>query len=169
MKPSRHISRPSLRLVLNPHEIDVSAVSRLMALVGMRERKRADMRRAILASSDFIVAYLGGELVGFGRMISDRTYYGSIWDVAVRPDLQKRGIGTEIIKRLLKRAEKRKLYMVGLFTGSHNRSFYEQCGFEFIEDIHAMRMVLEAGDHYNGQAKGLHHDKSNSTHNNRCR
>jgi ribosomal protein S18 acetylase RimI-like enzyme len=96
------------------------------------------MRRAVSASSDVVVAYYDDELVGFGRMISDCTYYGTIWDVAVHPDRQRAGIGTQILTSLLCRAKRRKLYMVGLFTASHNRAFYENLGFTFFDDVHAM-------------------------------
>jgi len=101
------------------------------------------MRRAITASSDIAVAYLGDELVGFGRMISDLTYYGTIWDVAVREDLQGLGIGNQIMKLLLSKAKKSRLYMVGLVTSSDNKTFYEQLGFEFLEDVHAMTLELK--------------------------
>lgn len=133
----------NLRLVLNPCEIDFPIVSQLLTSVGMRKRRSVDLKRAILASSDVVIAYLEEELVGFGRMISDQTYYGSIWDVAVRPDLQGQGIGAKIIERLLMCAKKRKLYMVGLFTACYNRNFYEQRGFEFLDDVHAMRNDLK--------------------------
>jgi ribosomal protein S18 acetylase RimI-like enzyme len=137
-----------LRLTLNPQELDFKAISRLMAIVGMRERKPSQMRRAVAASSDVVVAYFGDELVGFGRMISDQTYYGTIWDVAVTPEMQGRRIGSRIIAKLLQRARSRKLTMVGLFTASHNRDFYERLGFTHFDDIHAMTTCLEAGkDH----------------------
>jgi ribosomal protein S18 acetylase RimI-like enzyme len=74
-------------------------------------------------------------------MISDHVYYGTIWDVAVRPDMQGTGIGSRIVALLLRRARRRKLYMIGLFTAAHNRSFYERMGFSFLDDVHAMTCV----------------------------
>ena len=138
MNPQSSAKLRGLRLVLNPTTYDWFKISDLLASVGMRQRKVSQLRRAVLTSSDVIVAYLGKELVGFGRMISDRTYYGTIWDVAVREELQRQGIGTHILSRLLQRAKKRKLYMVGLFTAIQNRAFYENLGFKFFDDVHAM-------------------------------
>jgi len=135
--------RPDVKLVSDFRRINVSDVSKLLASVGMRRRNPAAMRRAITASSDIAVAYLGDELVGFGRMISDLTYYGTIWDVAVREDLQGLGIGNQIMKLLLSKAKKSRLYMVGLVTSSDNKTFYEQLGFEFLEDVHAMTLELK--------------------------
>ncbi len=90
------------------------------------------------ASSDIVVALRGSHVVGFGRMISDEMYYGSIWDVAVTPKLQSRGIGTQVIERLMDRARTHRLYMLGLFTEDKNREFYEGLGFTFHEDVYAM-------------------------------
>jgi ribosomal protein S18 acetylase RimI-like enzyme len=121
-----------------PSEIDLEALSRLFASVGMRERVPSLMRAAIEASSDVYTAYAGNDLVGFGRLISDEVYYGSIWDVAVEPSLQNSGLGSRILDNLLMCCQNRGLVMVGLFTASHNKRFYERYGFEFHPDINAM-------------------------------
>ena len=127
-----------IRLAVNPADVDLAAISDLLASVGMRRREKSELARAVAASSDVVVALRGERVVGFGRMISDETYYGSLWDVAVVPELQGRRIGTQIMERLLERARERKLYMVGLFTGTMNRSFYERLGFTFHDDVFAM-------------------------------
>ncbi len=127
-----------LRFVRNPARYDWMKISELLASVGMRRRATGHLRRAVRASSDVVVVYRGVEVVGFGRMISDETYYGTIWDVAVRKEVQRRGIGARIMRLLLERAKRRKLYMVGLFTASHNRAFYESLGFRFLQEVHAM-------------------------------
>ncbi len=134
-----HASLPEgVRLTVNPNYTDLARISDLLALVGMRGRDTADLERAMRASSDIVVALRNSHVVGFGRMISDETYYGSIWDVAVLPELQSRGIGTQVMELLMDRARARKLYMLGLFTGAQNREFYEGLGFTFHEDVYAM-------------------------------
>ena len=35
-------------------------------------------------------------MIGFGRAISDGTYQAAIYDVAVNPDFQKKGLGNII-------------------------------------------------------------------------
>jgi ribosomal protein S18 acetylase RimI-like enzyme len=119
-------------------EIDLVTLCRLLDKVGMRPRDSSDMRKAITASTDVYAAYVAGQLVGFGRLISDTVYYGSIWDMAVEPDMQHAGIGSRILDELLKCASSRGLVIVGLFTASDNREFYQRHGFEFHSDIHAM-------------------------------
>ncbi|MCG8461116.1 MAG: GNAT family N-acetyltransferase [Holophagales bacterium] len=134
-----------LRLAVNPGHVDLEAVSELLESVGMRRRAVGDLERALAASSDFVVVLRGDRVVGFGRLISDQTYYGSVWDVAVTPELQKQGIGRQIMERLLDRARDRELYMLGLFTGTINRRFYERLGFTFHDDVFAMTAMSAKG------------------------
>lgn len=130
--------RIEIQLVKNPAQVDLKAVSALMATVKMQARQPAALARALKASSDIVVAMQGAQLVGFGRMVSDSVYYGTIWDVAVTPALQGQGVGKKIMEVLLRQAKKRKLYMGGLFTATHNRQFYERLGLKFLEDVHAV-------------------------------
>jgi ribosomal protein S18 acetylase RimI-like enzyme len=119
-------------------DIDLVALSRLFESVHMRPRPPARMSAAIAGSSDVYAAYDGDRLVGFGRMVSDSVFYASIWDMAVEPSMQHRGIGAKIMDELLRCAHAKDLVMLGLFTTSYNKEFYERYGFEFHPDIHAM-------------------------------
>lgn len=138
MTKGRPETPSQVRLVRNPTPLRVAAISDLLASVGMRARDPRKMRRAIQGSLEVIVAYAGREVVGFGRLVSDGVYYGTLWDVAVAPRFQGHGVGRAIVERLLRTARKRKLRMVGLFTALYNRSFYEGLGFTVLEDIHPM-------------------------------
>jgi len=42
-------------------------------------------------------------LIGFGRVISDGAYQAAIYDCAVLPEFQGKGIGTTIMKNILHR------------------------------------------------------------------
>jgi N-acetylglutamate synthase-like GNAT family acetyltransferase len=133
-----------LLFIANPASIDLEDVSRLLCSVGMRARPHDSMERAIRASTEVIVVYAAGQtLVGFGRLVSDETFYGTLWDVAVHPDFHRHGIGREIVARLLAKCLTLKLRMVGLFTALHNRQFYQHFGFSMLEDIHAMTLDLD--------------------------
>src|SRR5262249_34415837 len=97
-------------------EIDLVTLCRLLDKVGMRPRDSSDMRKAIAASTDVYAAYVAGQLVGFGRLISDTVYYGSIWDMAVEPDMQHTGIGSKIFDEILESASMLGPLFVWLFT-----------------------------------------------------
>lgn len=131
---------PFVRFVHKPRNLDLAQVSELLASVGMRVRSPVAMRRAIRKSADVVVAFAGNQIVGFGRLISDEVYYGSLWDIAVSPRFQRQAIGSELVKRLLSTARKHELYMVGLFTALNNRKFYENLQFSLLQDIHPMTL-----------------------------
>jgi N-acetylglutamate synthase-like GNAT family acetyltransferase len=131
------------RVESNPLNIDLVSVSALLEIVGMRARPVDAMARAIRASTEVLAVYNDRDtLVGFGRLISDGTYYGTLWDIAVHPNFQKLGIGKVITARLLAKCRSLGLGMVGLFTARHNRQFYSSVGFTMVDDIHAMTLDL---------------------------
>jgi GNAT superfamily N-acetyltransferase len=80
------------------NDIDLAALSRLFESVSMRPRPADRMSAAIAGSTDVYAAYDGKTLVGFGRMVSDSVFYGSIWDMAVEPSMQHRGIGASALR-----------------------------------------------------------------------
>jgi GNAT superfamily N-acetyltransferase len=138
---ARSVLPDGVHLVQAPGALDYQAVSALLASVGMRARDPVAMARAVEASTSVVAAYRGDDLVGFGRLISDGVYYGTIWDVAVSRVVQGQGIGRAIVEALLATAREQRLYMLGLFTALHNRSFYQALGFTLLDDIHPMTAV----------------------------
>jgi GNAT superfamily N-acetyltransferase len=81
--------------------VDWKAVSETLKLVGMAYYDPDIHRRAFEASHTPVFVYLDGRLIGFGRAISDGVYQAAIYDVAVIPEFQKKGIGTKITKSIL--------------------------------------------------------------------
>jgi N-acetylglutamate synthase-like GNAT family acetyltransferase len=135
---------PGFRVENNPPKVDLVSVSDLLEVVGMRARSIEAMAQAIRASTEVLLVYNDKDvLVGFGRLISDGTYYGTLWDVAVHPNSQRLGVGKVITARLLAKCRSLGLSVVGLFTASHNRQFYAKAGFAMLDDIHAMTLDLK--------------------------
>jgi 6,7-dimethyl-8-ribityllumazine synthase len=133
------------RIESNPPNIDLSSVSELLAIAGMRARSIDAMARAIKASTEVLVVYNDRDtLVGFGRLITDGSYYGTLWDIAVHPMFRKLGIGKVITARLLDKCRSLGLAMVGLFTARQNRQFYSSAGFVMLDDVHAMTLQLNS-------------------------
>ncbi len=85
------------------HEVDLDQLTVLFNSVGW-ERRTADRDRLaqLVHGSLYVVsAWEGDRLVGFARAISDGAFNAYISTVAVLPEYQKRGIGRELIRRLL--------------------------------------------------------------------
>ena len=87
----------------NTHDIDLDQLATLFNVVGW-ERRTADRDRLaqLVRGSLYVVsAWDGDRLVGFARAISDGATNAYISTVAVLPDYQKRGIGREVLQRLI--------------------------------------------------------------------
>ena len=85
------------------HEVDLDQLTTLFNSVGW-ERRTADRDRLaqLVRGSMYVVsAWEGDRLVGFARAISDGAFNAYISTVAVLPEYQKRGIGRELIQRLI--------------------------------------------------------------------
>jgi GNAT superfamily N-acetyltransferase len=101
------------------------------------ERTRDDVRRALDYSHPVLSAWDGGTLVGFTRVISDRTYRATIWDVIVRPSHQGRGIGTKLVQAVLDHPDLETVTSFLLLTKDKHR-FYEHFGFASEPDMAMM-------------------------------
>jgi ribosomal protein S18 acetylase RimI-like enzyme len=85
------------------HEVDLDQLTILFNTVGW-ERRTADRDRLaqLVRGSMFVVsAWEGDRLVGFARAVSDGATNAYVSTVAVLPEYQKRGIGREVIQRLV--------------------------------------------------------------------
>jgi ribosomal protein S18 acetylase RimI-like enzyme len=88
-----------------------------------------DLARAMDASWMVLSAYVDGLLVGFGRVVSDGTMHAVLFDVIVHPDHQGRGIGSEILTRLVGACREAGIRDIQLFAAHDKGSFYERHGF----------------------------------------
>ena len=109
-----------------------------------KESRRA--RRVIPAmikgSDCFVIAETKeGGIVGMGRVISDGVSDGYIQDVVIRRDFQGRGVGREIVTRLIRHCKKRGLEWTGLVACPRTRDFYKSLGFGELENHVAMRQM----------------------------
>ncbi|NKE57742.1 GNAT family N-acetyltransferase [Lentzea sp. PSKA42] len=73
-----------------------------------------------------VIARSGSEVAGFVNMISDGVLTAFIPWLEVRPEFQGRGIGSELMRRIL--AEAGHLYSVDLTCDESLRPYYERLG-----------------------------------------
>jgi GNAT superfamily N-acetyltransferase len=107
-------------------------------------KKPAALHAALLGSHSLLTAWDGPRLVGLGNTLSDGhlvVYYSHL---LVDPRYQRRGIGTELMRRLVAR-----------YWGFHQHilvadggalGFYRKCGFERAGKTESM-WIYEGRDH----------------------
>lgn len=66
-------------------------------------------------------------LVGVARLLDDGGLHASVWDLIVRPDRQRRGIGTALIRAILTRCADRRL--IALVSTPSAVPFFAAMGF----------------------------------------
>ncbi|MCL1859003.1 MAG: GNAT family N-acetyltransferase [Oscillospiraceae bacterium] len=81
-----------------------------------------------------IVALKNDEVIGMGRLVGDAAMYWYIQDVFILTQYQGKGIGTEIVKRLIDYVKINAVpdsgYSIYLFAAKGKESFYERLGFK---------------------------------------
>jgi len=83
--------------------------------------------RALQASHSLVTAWEDGQLVGLGNTISDGHLVVYYPHLLVLPNHQRRGIGREIMRRLMARYEGFHQHMI--VADARAIRFYEKCGF----------------------------------------
>ena len=94
-----------------------------------KSRTINDLKKC-LANSDVVVSlWVGNEIVGFGRALTDGIYRGVLWDIVIDQNHQGKGFGALIVKNLLsdkKIKNTKKLYLMT----TNKKLFYSQFDFE---------------------------------------
>lgn len=93
------------------------------------------LKNAYLNSLKIYGAYVDGKLVGIIRVVGDGFSVLFIQDLLVHPDFQRNGIGTLLLKRMLKEYEN--VYQMHLITEDSEKavSFYKSLGFTDNSDV----------------------------------
>jgi spermidine synthase len=86
--------------------------------------------RIIAGSHLFIIASVGDEVVAMGRALSDRASDAYIQDVTVKDTYRDRGIGTQVIGRLIEGLHADGLQWIALIAERGSSGFYERIGFK---------------------------------------
>lgn len=111
----------------------VSEFNFLTNSVGWGEREPVIVEEALRNTLYSLCVYDDNKLIGFGRIIGDKTIFLYIQDIMVIPEYQGRKIGTGIMENLLKQVDKYKKVNPSIRTylgaSKDKESFYEKFGF----------------------------------------
>ena len=94
-----------------------------------KNRTINDLKKC-LANSDVVVSlWVGNEIVGFGRALTDGIYRGVLWDIVIDKNHQGKGFGTLILKNLLSSKKIKNTKKLYLMT-TNKKQFYSQFNFK---------------------------------------
>jgi len=106
--------------------VDWNLVSDTLREVGMGYHEPDVHRKAFENSYATIFLYHDNRMIGFGRAISDGAYQAAIYDVAIKPDYQRKGLGSTIIENILARLPRCNII---LYASPGKEPFYIRHGF----------------------------------------
>jgi ribosomal protein S18 acetylase RimI-like enzyme len=106
--------------------VDWKVVSDTLKRVGMAYYEPDLHKKAFEASHTTVFIYHDDRLIGFGRAISDGVYQAVIYDCAVLPELQGKGIGKMIMDNILSQVSH---CNVILYASPGKEGFYQKQGF----------------------------------------
>ena len=115
-----------LKIKTNCSGVDWQAIADSLRKVGMAYYEPQVHRRAFEASHTTVFIYEESRLIGFGRAISDGEYQAALYDVAVLPEAQGKGVGRLIVQTILNRLSNCNLI---LYAAPGMEGFYRKLGF----------------------------------------
>lgn len=120
-----------LKGLIVSHEKTISPiqVQDLCASVGWSRRDPVLIAKALNFSLAVVSAWEKETLIGFARATGDQVFNATIWDVAVRPSYQKRGVGRLLMVELLKDLDSYGIPLITLYADPGTDGFYKRFGF----------------------------------------
>ena len=123
--------------------IDVDQLNGLYRMVGWDDDSRrtpADTREMLRVSHYHIAAHTPeGQLIGFARVCGD-PYNAQVLDVITHPDYRRHGIATLCMLGVLGHLRRSRYVSVTLIDGSGSERFYEQFGFQLVDQTTPARV-----------------------------
>ena len=94
-----------------------------------KDRKLNDLKKCLSNSDVIISIWVGSQIVGFGRALSDGIYRGVLWDIVIDKNHQGKGYGKLIVKTILNSPKLKNTKKVYLMT-TDKKQFYSQIDFK---------------------------------------
>ena len=121
-------------LGLGPNFKPTNGLNKLQTLLDnnafwAKNRTINDLKKCLAKSDVVISIWVGNEIVGFGRALTDGIYRGVLWDIVIDQNHQGKGFGKLIVNNLLSSKEIKNTKKVYLMT-TNKKLFYSQMDFK---------------------------------------
>jgi N-acetylglutamate synthase-like GNAT family acetyltransferase len=111
------------------HDVDLEQLQALYLHAPWATGRGMDGIKIMLENTDYVFSAMDGrQLIGFARVLTDRIYRATLWDVVVHPDYQGRGVGEALMKAILSHPVLSQVQKFWLNTRD-KQAFYERFGF----------------------------------------
>ena len=119
---------------LGPNLIPTNGLIKLQKLLDnntfwAKNRTINDLKKCLAKSDVVISIWVGNEIVGFGRALTDGIYRGVLWDIVIDQNHQGKGFGKLIVNNLLSSKEIKNTKKIYLMT-TNKKLFYSQMDFK---------------------------------------
>jgi ribosomal protein S18 acetylase RimI-like enzyme len=108
--------------------ISPEAMADLRESVGWN-RMEKEYGNPLLTSFFHIAVYDDDRLVGFVDSVSNGVTDAYIQDLIVRPDYQGKGIGTDLMKKMIASLKEKHIYIISVIYEESLKPFYDRFGF----------------------------------------
>ncbi len=118
---------------LGPKYLPCKALKQLQNLLEentswAKQRSLSEIKKTLRNSDAIVSVWRNNRIIGFGRATSDDVFRATLWDVVIKKNEQRNGLGKIIVTELLKSKRLRNVEKIYLMT-SKGANFYEQLGF----------------------------------------
>ena len=108
--------------------ISPEAMADLRESVGWN-RMEKEYDNPLMTSFFHIAVYDDDQLVGYVDSVSNGVTDAYIQDLIVRPDYQGKGIGTDLMKKMIASLKEKHIYIISVIFEERLKSFYDRFGF----------------------------------------
>ena len=119
---------------LGPNLTPTNGLNKLQKLLDnnafwAKNRTINDLKKCLAKSDVVISIWVGNEIVGFGRALTDGIYRGVLWDIVIDQNHQGKGFGKLIVNNLLSSKEIKNTKKIYSMT-TNKKLFYSQMDFK---------------------------------------
>ena len=118
----------NLKLIYNSDNIDWDELSNLYKIAPLGDKKPNDLKTVFSNSMFKCFVYSDKTLIGVGRALADGMDCSYICDVAIHPEYQGKGIGKDIVNKLIELSKGHNKIILYSIPGKEQ--FYSKLGFD---------------------------------------